>query len=305
MAKRMQYKGTVSKTKTTGLIALLWCMNAAHSANAPSAADHSNQIAPPARVISLLPSLTESVCALGQCHRLVGVDRYSNYPESVKKLPQMGGGIDPNIEAVVALRPDIVLMAPSAKGHQRLRELGVRVLLLEPKTKADVQRSLTTLGELFKLPPPTGAQRVWRDIEQGIAAAARQVPPAVRGQTVYIEAGAPYAASEASFVGELLHDLGMRNSVPASLGAFPALNPEFIVTANPAFIMGGQAGLADMAARPGWGKLAAIRTGQVCAMTALEGDMVMRPGPRMVQAAQWMVKCLSVKSKPASQPASQ
>jgi iron complex transport system substrate-binding protein len=59
----------------------------------------------PQRIVSLLPSLTETVCALGQCQRLVGVDRYSNYPESVTKLPQVGGGMDPNIEAIVALHP--------------------------------------------------------------------------------------------------------------------------------------------------------------------------------------------------------
>ena len=60
----------------------------------------------PQRIVSLLPSLTETVCALGQCQRLVGVDRYSNWPESVAKLPRLGGGIDPQIESVVALQPD-------------------------------------------------------------------------------------------------------------------------------------------------------------------------------------------------------
>src|SRR5450830_413672 len=58
---------------------------------------------PPQRIVSLLPSLTETVCELGQCAHLVGVDRYSDYPASVKKLPQVGGGLDPNIEAIVAL----------------------------------------------------------------------------------------------------------------------------------------------------------------------------------------------------------
>jgi iron complex transport system substrate-binding protein len=65
----------------------------------------------PQRIVSLLPSLTETVCALEQCHRLVGVDRYSNWPASVGKLPKVGGGLDPNIEAIVALRPDVVLMS--------------------------------------------------------------------------------------------------------------------------------------------------------------------------------------------------
>lgn len=74
----------------------------------------------PQRIVSLLPSLTETVCALDQCHRLVGVDRYSNYPASVQKLPKVGGGLDPNIEAIVALRPDVVVMSVSSRAGERL-----------------------------------------------------------------------------------------------------------------------------------------------------------------------------------------
>ena len=94
----------------------------------------------PQRIVSLLPSLTETVCELGQCHRLVGVDRYSNHPASVRALPKTGGGIDPNIEAIVALKPDVVLMATSSRGVQRLEALGLKVLAMEPKSSADAQR---------------------------------------------------------------------------------------------------------------------------------------------------------------------
>ena len=88
----------------------------------------------PQRIVSLLPSLTETVCALGQCQRLVGVDRYSNWPESIKTLPRMGGGIDPNLESIVALRPDLVLAAGSTRGiglalAQGLAESGATVIL--------------------------------------------------------------------------------------------------------------------------------------------------------------------------------
>jgi iron complex transport system substrate-binding protein len=248
-------------------------------------------------VISLLPSLTESVCALGQCHRLVGVDRYSNYPLRVKQLPQLGGGLDPNIEAIVALRPDVVLMADSSKAHTRLSELGIRVVLLEPKNQADVLRSLHVIGDLFQIPPKQGALKVWADINLGVQAAAKALPTALRGSTVYFEAGAPYAASEASFVGELLKSIGLYNIVPASMGPFPALNPEFVVTANPALIMMGELSSKELAQRPGWRKLRAIREQRVCAFSADEADMLMRPGPRMAQAAQLMVRCASRTAK--------
>ena len=105
---------------------------------------------PPRRIVSLLPSLTETVCELGQCARLVGVDRYSDYPESVRQLPKVGGGLDPNIEAIVALKPDLVLMATSSRAGERLRSLGIRVLALEPKTHADVKRVLEKIGQVLR-----------------------------------------------------------------------------------------------------------------------------------------------------------
>ena len=97
----------------------------------------------PQRIVSLLPSLTETVCALGECARLVGVDRYSNWPERVKTLPQLGGGLDPQIEAVLALRPDVVLLAHSSRAAARLESLGLKVLALEPKNHASARRVFT------------------------------------------------------------------------------------------------------------------------------------------------------------------
>ena len=123
----------------------------------------------PQRIVSLLPSLAETVCALGECQRLVGVDRYTNWPESVRKLPQVGGGLDPNIEAVVALRPDVVLMATSSRAAARLEALGIAVVALEPKTHADMQRVLGKVGQLLGV---QDAQRVWRATGAGVQAAA-------------------------------------------------------------------------------------------------------------------------------------
>ncbi len=250
----------------------------------------------PQRVISMLPSLTESVCALDQCTRLIGVDRYSNYPLFVKKLPQLGGGLDPNIEAIVSLRPDVVLMAESSKGYVRLTELGIKVLLLEPKNQADLRRSLVTLGDLFEIPSKVGAIKVWGEIQSGVQLAAKGLQPDMRGRTVYFEAGAPYAAGEASFVGELLKTIGVNNIVPASMGPFPALSPEFVVAANPAVIMLSEANQKELASRPGWSRLSAIKNNKICGFTEDERDVLVRPGPRMAQSVQMMVACLNKKS---------
>ena len=252
---------------------------------------------PPQRIVSLLPSLAETVCELGHCGRLVGVDRYTNYPASLQKLPQVGGGLDPNIEAIVALKPDVVLMAKSSRAHERLEALGLKVVALEPKTYADVQRVTLTLGQLLAVPD---AQRVWRAMDAGVAAAAQSLPAQVRGTRVYFEVNqGPYAASEASFIGETLIRLGVKNIVPAKLGPFPKLNPEYIVRANPDLIRVGQGSADGLTQRPGWHSIRAVRERRVCIFPAEQANVLVRPGPRMAEAARLMAQCLSDKAPQA------
>ncbi|MEZ5707509.1 MAG: helical backbone metal receptor [Burkholderiaceae bacterium] len=248
----------------------------------------------PQRIVSLLPSLAETVCALGQCGRLVGVDRYSDFPASLKRLPQVGGGLDPNIESIVALRPDLVLMAVSSRAGERLRSLGIKVLALEPKTHADVQRVMLKLGQLLEV---ADAQKIWRAIDAGVLAAAQSIPQKARGARVYFEVNqGPYAAGEGSFIGETLSRLGARNIVPAALGPFPKLNPEFIVRADPDLIMVGQRSVDGMAQRPGWVAMRAMREQRLCVFTPAESDTLVRPGPRMAEGARLMARCLAEKA---------
>lgn len=250
---------------------------------------------PPQRIVSLLPSLTETVCALGLCARLVGVDRYSNYPESVTKLPQVGGGLDPNVEAVVALKPDVVLMATSSRAGDRLRSLGVKVVALEPKTHADVKRVLEKVGQLLGV---NDAARVWRVIDAATSAAAQSLPQNISATQVYFEVNpGPYGAGEASFIGETLTRLGVKNIIPANLGPFPKLNPEFIVRANPDLIMIGQRSVDNMGQRPGWAGMRAVRAQRVCVFTDEQSDVLVRPGPRMAEGARLMAQCLNDKAR--------
>ena len=249
----------------------------------------------PLRIVSLLPSLTETVCALDQCHRLVGVDRYSNYPASVQKLPKVGGGLDPNIEAIVALRPDVVVMSVSSRAGERLEALGVKVVTLEPKTHADVQRVLATMARLLGQ-PDDAARKVWRVIDAAVSAAAQSLAPEARNTRVYFEVSrGPYGAGESSFIGETLTRLGVKNIVPASLGPFPRLNPEFVVRANPDLIMMGNRSMQNMVPYPGWDTIKAVREQRLCVFGPDDSDTVVRPGPRMAEAARLMAQCINDK----------
>ena len=257
---------------------------------------------PPQRIVSLLPSLTETVCVLGQCDKLVGVDRYSNWPQSVEKLPRLGGGIDPQLESVLALKPDLVLMATSARGADRLQALGLTVLIFEPRTYADVQRVLQQLALALGVSAKEG-EALWRSMQEEVKAAAQTVPEALRGQRVYIEvSAAPYGASEGSFMGETLQRLGARNILPASMGPFPKVNPEFVVQAQPDLIMVGDSQLASMRTRPGWSNLRAMRAQRVCHFKPAQSDVLVRPGPRMGEGARLMAHCLAQMGAHGRQP---
>lgn len=247
----------------------------------------------PQRIVSLLPSLTETVCTLGACLRLVGVDRYSNWPASARAVPRVGGGLDPNIESIVALRPDLVLVAGSTRGADRLQALGLTVLRLEPRTHADVQRVLRVVGQALHV-PSADSDRAWQGIQNGLQAAVHSLAPQARGQRVYVEVSpTPYGASEASFIGETLARMGMANILPGALGPFPQVNPEFVVRAQPDVIMAGDSSRASMQQRPGWSALRAMQPERLCVFTADEADMLVRAGPRMAEGARLMASCLN------------
>lgn len=245
----------------------------------------------PRRIVSLLPSLTETVCDLGACDRLVGTDRYSNWPASVRDLPKLGGLEDAQVERIVALRPDLVLVANAPRLIERLESLGLPVLMLIPQSLADARRVAGTVG--VALGDATSGARLWRRLDARIDAAAARLPAALRGQRVYIEvASAPYAAGEASFVGALVQRLGLDNIVPATLGAFPQLNPEFVLRAQPDLVIASASAVAEMRARPGWARLRALRDGQACGLAPAAWDTLVRSGPRLADAADAIVDCL-------------
>ncbi|HSW18079.1 MAG TPA: helical backbone metal receptor [Ramlibacter sp.] len=246
--------------------------------------------APAQRIVSLLPSLTETVCALGACERLVGVDTYSNWPASVTRLPHVGGLEDAQVEAIVALRPDLVLTATSTRAVKRLESLGLRVAALEPRSLDDVRR---VTGQLAAALGSDAAPALLRRTEDGLAAVARALPAHLRGTRVYVEVGSgPYAASESSFIGELLIRLGAVNVVPGALGPFPQVNPEFVVRADPQAMILPRRDAAGVPARPGWSGIRAVRDGRICGLSQQQGDVLVRPGPRLVEGAQLISACL-------------
>lgn len=246
---------------------------------------------PPARIVSLVPSLTESLCALGACKALVGTDRFSNWPPEVAALPKLGGLDDAQVERIARLRPDLVLAAPSARVVERLEALGLTVLVLNTRSHDEVRRGLRILATL--LGDAALAEQVWQRIESQFDAAAARVPPGWRGRRVYFEVEtAPYAAGPESFIGQSLGRIGLANIAPAALGPFPKLSPEFVVRAQPDLLIAETRALRDMPGRPGWASMPALRAQRWCAFDAARYEVLVRPGPRMGEAAMQIADCL-------------
>ena len=170
--------------------------------------------------------------------------------------------------------------------------LGVPVLVLQSRNRSDVRRTLHVLAQLLGAPDRAEAQ--WVQIQAAVLRAARTVPAASKGKRVYLEVDAtPYAAGPTSLVGETLTALGMLNAAPATLGPFPKLGAEFVVRSQPDIIMAAERDLAQMPRRPGWGALRALQNHQTCGFASARFALIVRPGPRMGEAAQLLADCLA------------
>jgi iron complex transport system substrate-binding protein len=280
------------------LFALLAPSMATAAAAAPlvlfDAAHHEHRFEhPPQRIASLLPSLTETVCALRECDRLVIVDRFSNWPTSVASLPKAGGLEDADVERIVRARPDVVLLAHAPVLQERLRALGLVVFELDTQTYADIWRNISTIGTLLGVPERAARlnRRIQRSLEQIATATRKRL--AGRAPLVYIEVDpTPYGAGPQSFIGRMLRLAGARNILAADLGPFPKLNPEYVVRANPDVIFISPADAAQLAQRPGWSGIRAVREHRICSFSPEVRDTIVRPGPRVAQGLEAISACL-------------
>ena len=245
--------------------------------------------AEPRRVVSVLPSTTETLCALGLCERLVGVDDYSDFPASVSKLPKVGGLYNPNIEAMVALKPDLVVVSKYGKLAESLAAAGITVLAINPETYDEVFSKTLVLGRVMNR--EAQAKILVIQMRRDIAKIEILTKNAVRKPTAYYEVDpTPYTVGPNSFIGVLLGKAGAVNIIPASLGDFPKISPELVVQQNPQLILG--VDLATAKARPGWANIAAVKSERVTAIvpgSALD-NLLTRPGPRLPLALAALAK---------------
>ena len=241
----------------------------------------------PTRIVSMLPSDTETLCALDACDKLVGVDTFSTYPAEVAGLPTLGGGLTgveggPDVEQIVALQPDLVFVTEYGELAQLLRDAGLTVYAGSPQTVQDTLAFFGVVGEIVNR-EAQAALLVGR--VQGEIEAVAELTSTLPTKTVYYEIDpTPYSVGPDSFIGTLLAKAGGETISPSELGDFPQLDPEFVIATDPAVIILADApgeSAATLQDRPGWASLSALTSGQVFELSDAQGELVNRPGPRM------------------------
>lgn len=245
--------------------------------------------AEPQRIISVLPSNTEVLCAIDACSKLVGVDEYSHFPASVTKLPTVGGLYNPNVEKIVSLRPDLVIVSKYSKLTETLSGMGINVVAVHPESYNEMYQGFRTLGKIVNR--EANAKKLEIVTKREIAKTEILTKNAAKKPTVYFEVDpTPYAVGANSFMGVMITKAGGKNVIPASLGDFPKIDPELIVKANPQLILGVDRKTAS--ARPGWSSIQAIKNGKVQVLDKELNTMLGLPGPRLPQALRGLAKII-------------
>jgi iron complex transport system substrate-binding protein len=246
----------------------------------------------PERIVSLAPSTTETLFALGLGERVVGVDQSSDYPPAARGKPRIGTFSQPSIEAVVAQSPDLVL---AANLHLRaavpaLEARGLTVVVLNPADLAAVLDSITLVGQLTD--SANMARQLRGDLERRIAAVEARLPQAAIRPRVYVEITAKLvAAGPTSPIGNLIDRAGGSNIVVERGTQYPTLGAEAIIAADPDVIIltnaDGEVTVASVGARPGWAGIGAVRQGRV---VAVDPNVLNRTGPRAVDALELLAR---------------
>lgn len=246
--------------------------------------------AEPRRIVTMLPSITETVCAIGACGRVIATDSYSDWPESVKRLPKAGSLYDANPELIVSLKPDLVLVSTYGKLQEVLEKAGIVTFGVQTESYDDIFRTARLLGQVLNL--RSEAERLVSKVQSEVYAVESKAAKASERPSVYYEIDpTPYSAGPESFIGVLIAKARGHNIIPKELGPFPQVSPELVVQKNPAIIVLTHSGVADLKKRPGWGNVKAIQTNRLCSFMGESDNLLSRPGPRVAEGLKLLVAC--------------
>lgn len=296
---------------------LLWLVSGlvGFPAQSAAAAEPSAQRTPAVaeRIVSLAPSVTETLFALGAQDQLVAVSRYCDHPPAAQELPRAGDYLRPSIETIVAMQPDVVIGVETPANREKIEEiqrLGIRVEIVPEHSLDDAFRSIRAVGALAGR--TREAEALVRRLRAELEAVRISVADRPRRRVLVVVGHDPLiAVGQGLYLDELIEIAGGTNvtrslgrfardaeaapgeSHAAAMGPWPRLSLETVIAAGPEVIIDGAMGTESGASvRAWWARFAsvpAVRDGRI---RQQEGDSLLRPGPRLGEAARELARLI-------------
>jgi iron complex transport system substrate-binding protein len=247
------------------------------------------------RVVSISPSTTEALFAIGAGSSVVGRSRYCDYPPEVTRLPQIGGYVDPSYEAILALRPALVTGARGPAGTaltDRLEARGISTFFPQTESFAQIDAMILGLGE--RTGHTTEAKATVEKLDAHVAAIEKAVSTKPRIRVLLVFGLAPLSvAGPAGFADEMIKKAGGTNAVTEG-GGYPTIGVERVMTIDPDVVINAAIAEAHGLERinkdtPGWGKLRAVTEGRV---VGIADEALLRPGPRIADGLATLARAI-------------
>lgn len=246
--------------------------------------------APAQRVVSLAPSITETVCAVGAIRQLAGITDYCNYPDEVQSKQSVGGVVNPNIEVIVSMEPDLVLVTPEGNvkdSFSLLEQVGIPVFVTNPRTLEGIRKSITDIGIL------TGHETAAESLVAAMNAeeVALHRSNRDRRRVMVVVALQPLiVAGSGTFLAEMISLAGGNNIAAGSPLSYPSFSREEVVAADPEVIILSSGLGRDLPGLfPEWKEVTALQQNAVC---TIDADVLSRPGPRVLEGIRAIRSCI-------------
>ncbi len=251
----------------------------------------------PQRIVSHVPSITETLFALGLGERIVGISDYCDYPEEAKSKPSVGNYFNPSIENIVALDPDLVLTDGHSENIRQLDELGITYIVIDPKDIDGIFRQIELLGKVTGVEGK--ARKLVEDMQRVIDQVVNRVKDAPKVKVLYIidatDLALPWTAGPGSLIDSLITMAGGKNIADEAQSAWVQFSIEQVVSSDPeVIILPAKHGTAFTSPEilkeyPAWREITAVKQDEI---HIVDGDLVDRTGPRIVQGLEEIAKII-------------
>ena len=242
--------------------------------------------APPQRIVPIFASNVEIVASLGLADRIVGIESFTRYPREVLDRPLVGGRLGFSVDAVVALKPDLVVVTPSRQAANQLvdpmERLGVPIVVFLQRSVPEILANIRLMGRIAGV--PDRGEEVAARFEARMAAVKRRVeglkPPSTIMITGRLGNGLLLVAREGTYTGDAMVMAGARFALPGT-ATLAQVSPEAILNADPDVLLwaGNERDLKDLIAQPSWRDMRAVRSGRARTVSRVE---LLIPGPRTI-----------------------